>query len=117
VLQDTDSSGNIVACLSACSEFGTAQYCCTGAYGSPSACTPDTWPVDYAAYFKSACPDAYSYAYDDPTSTFTCSGGSGYVITFWPFAATSGGSGGSGGTVSARSTIQASDRIAGLSGS
>jgi hypothetical protein len=118
VLQDTDSSGNIVACLSACSEFDTAQYCCTGAYGSPSACNPDTWPVDYAAYFKSSCPNAYSYAFDDPTSTFTCSGASGYVITFWPFGATSGGSGGgggngsSGGTVSARSTIQASDYTA-----
>jgi hypothetical protein len=114
-LQDVDSSGNIVACLSACSEFDTPQYCCTGAYGSPSTCTPDTWPVDYAAYFKSSCPNAYSYAFDDPTSTFTCSGASGYVITFWPFGATSGGgggSGGSGGTVSARSTIQASDYAA-----
>ena len=37
------------------------------------------------------------------------------MITFWPFGATSGGGGGSGssgGTVSARSTIQASDYTA-----
>jgi hypothetical protein len=112
-LQDVDSSGNIIACLSACSEFGTDQYCCTGAYGSPSTCNPDTWPVDYAEYFKSSCPGAYSYAFDDPTSTFTCSGASGYVITFWPFGAETGGGGGTGtgtgGTVSARSTIQAAD--------
>ena len=108
-LQDVDD-GNIVACLSACSEFGTAQYCCTGAYGSPSTCTPSTWPVDYAAYFKSSCPGAYSYAYDDPTSTFTCQGASGYVITFGAFSATSGGGGGGGGGggTSATSTIEAS---------
>src|SRR6202034_950234 len=39
--QDVASSGNIIACLSACSEFGTDQYCCTGVYGSPSTCNPD----------------------------------------------------------------------------
>jgi hypothetical protein len=113
-LQDVDSSGNIIACQSACSEFGTAQYCCTGAYGSPSTCNPATWPVDYAAYFKQSCPGAYSYAYDDPTSTFTCSGASGYTITFWPFSASGGGGGGGGGggTTSARSTIAASDYTA-----
>jgi hypothetical protein len=113
-LQDVDSSGFIIACLSACSEFGTAQYCCTGAYGSPSTCNPATWPVDYAAYFKQSCPGAYSYAYDDPTSTFTCSGASGYTITFWPFSASGSGGGGGGGsgTTSARSTIAASDYTA-----
>ncbi|OAY66262.1 Thaumatin-like protein 1, partial [Ananas comosus] len=29
-------------------------------------------------------PQSYSYAFDDPTSTFTCSGGAGYTITFCP---------------------------------
>jgi len=40
--------------------------------------------VDYAAIFKAECPTAYSYAYDDPTSTFTCDGNpvTGYSITF-----------------------------------
>ncbi len=114
-LADIDSSGNTIACLSACSEFGTDQYCCAGAYNSPSTCTPATWPVDYAAYFKQSCPAAYSYAFDDPTSTFTCSGASGYVLTFWPFSATGtggGGGGGGGGATSARSTIAASDYTA-----
>ncbi|CAI0382627.1 unnamed protein product, partial [Linum tenue] len=32
---------------------------------------------------RSACPRAYSYAYDDASSTFTC-GGADYVITFCP---------------------------------
>uniref|UniRef100_M8CCG5 Thaumatin-like protein n=1 Tax=Aegilops tauschii TaxID=37682 RepID=M8CCG5_AEGTA len=36
-------------------------------------------------FFKTACPRAYSYAYDDATSTFTCAGGvSAYAITFCP---------------------------------
>jgi hypothetical protein len=84
-LQNVDSSGNIVACLSSCSKFGGDQYCCAGFYDSPSACNPAAWPVDSASYFKSACPDAFSYAFDSVTSTFTCQGASGYVITFLPF--------------------------------
>ncbi|KAK8642353.1 hypothetical protein V6N13_011700 [Hibiscus sabdariffa] len=33
--------------------------------------------------FKAACPKSYSYAYDDATSTFTCTGAD-YTITFCP---------------------------------
>ncbi|EMS68137.1 hypothetical protein TRIUR3_12323 [Triticum urartu] len=55
-------------------------YCCSGAYGSPSTCRPSA----YSQYFKSACPRAYSYAYDDSTSTFTCAAGTNYAITFCP---------------------------------
>jgi hypothetical protein len=84
-LQDVDSSGNIVACLSSCSKFGDDQYCCTGSFDSPSTCDPAGWPVNSASYFKSACPDAYSYAFDSVTSVFTCQGASGYLITFLPF--------------------------------
>ncbi|OEL32300.1 Thaumatin-like protein 1a [Dichanthelium oligosanthes] len=75
-----------VACRSACDAFGDAQYCCSGAYGSPSACRPSA----YSEFFKSACPRAYSYAYDDATSTFTCAAGStDYTITFCPGVPTS----------------------------
>jgi hypothetical protein len=42
----------------------------------------------YAKVFKDACPTAYSFPYDDPTSTFTCAGTStrdvDYTITFCP---------------------------------
>uniref|UniRef100_A0ACD5XIQ8 Uncharacterized protein n=1 Tax=Avena sativa TaxID=4498 RepID=A0ACD5XIQ8_AVESA len=69
-----------VACKSACEAFGSPQYCCSGAYGSPSTCRPST----YSQFFKSACPRAYSYAYDDSTSTFTCAAGTNYAITFCP---------------------------------
>lgn len=67
------------ACQSACRAFGTPEYCCSGAFGSPSSCSPSV----YSAIFKSACPKAYSYAFDDATSTFTCSAAD-YIITFCP---------------------------------
>ncbi|KAL5557550.1 hypothetical protein UlMin_039786 [Ulmus minor] len=67
------------ACRSACEAFGTAEYCCSGAFNTPSACKPSI----YSEIFKSACPKSYSYAYDDATSTFTCSGAD-YTITFCP---------------------------------
>jgi hypothetical protein len=82
-LQSVDSSGNLVACLSACTVYQTDEACCTGA--AATNCDPSQAPVDSASYFKSGCPDAYSYANDPVTSTLACSGASGYVITFYPF--------------------------------
>ncbi|WVZ56202.1 hypothetical protein U9M48_006770 [Paspalum notatum var. saurae] len=69
-------------CRSACDAFGKPEYCCSGAYANPGTCRPTV----YSQVFKSACPAAYSYAYDDPTSTFTCAGGRDYTITFCPVA-------------------------------
>jgi hypothetical protein len=89
-LQDADSSGNIVACLSSCSKFGGDQYCCTGSFQAPGACDPSSWQVNSASYFKSGCANAYSFANDNVTSTFACQGATGYTITFYPF----GGGGG-----------------------
>jgi len=73
-----DAGGN-VACKSACEAFSQPEYCCSGAYGSPNTCKPST----YSQIFKSACPQAYSYAYDDKTSTFTCASAD-YTISFCP---------------------------------
>ncbi|GLT82637.1 hypothetical protein SLE2022_009960 [Rubroshorea leprosula] len=67
------------ACKSACEAFGSPEYCCKGAYSSPATCKPSL----YSQIFKSACPRSYSYAYDDATSTFTCTGAD-YTITFCP---------------------------------
>ncbi|KAK4842833.1 hypothetical protein QYF36_000626 [Acer negundo] len=84
-LKVTESSnGDYVACKSACEAFGDPQYCCSGAYGAPDTCKPSS----YSMFFKNACPKAYSYAYDDGTSTFTCAGAD-YVITFCPGPSTS----------------------------
>lgn len=65
------------ACNSACGAFGTPEYCCNGDYSSPATCKPSL----YSQMFKNACPLSYSYAYDDATSTFTCTGAD-YTITF-----------------------------------
>ncbi|MCO5573804.1 hypothetical protein L7F22_027579 [Adiantum nelumboides] len=79
-LIQTNSAGQAVACRSACEAFAAPQYCCTGAFSTPQTCGPSS----YSQLFKSACPTAYSYAYDDPSSTFTCGGAAGYTITFCP---------------------------------
>lgn len=72
--------GENVACKSACEAFGKDEYCCAGAFNNPTTCKPSS----YSMLFKKACPSAYSFAYDDKTSTFTCTGVTNYVITFCP---------------------------------
>ncbi|KAK1385911.1 thaumatin-like protein 1b [Heracleum sosnowskyi] len=74
-----ESGSESVACKSACLAFGDAKYCCNGKYGTPDTCKPTM----YSEFFKNACPHAYSYAYDDGTSTFTCASAD-YTITFCP---------------------------------
>ncbi|KAJ8772617.1 hypothetical protein K2173_027794 [Erythroxylum novogranatense] len=78
-LKVTSTDGESVACKSACEAFGQPEYCCNGAYSTPDTCKPSS----YSEIFKKACPLAYSYAYDDKTSTFTCASAD-YVITFCP---------------------------------
>ncbi|CAM8935865.1 unnamed protein product [Rhodiola kirilowii] len=74
-----------VGCKSACGAFDKPEFCCQGAYGSPDTCKPST----YSEMFKTACPRAYSYAYDDKTSTFVCGSSPDYVITFCPSSSSS----------------------------
>ncbi|KAJ6412706.1 hypothetical protein OIU84_005702 [Salix udensis] len=71
------SKGKVISCRSACDVFNTDEYCCRGVYGNPVVCQP----TYYSKKFKEACPTAYSYAYDDPTSISTCSG-TDYGISF-----------------------------------
>ncbi|XP_047161056.1 pathogenesis-related thaumatin-like protein 3.5 [Vigna umbellata] len=78
-LQVRDGGGAVVACKSACAAFNTSVFCCTGEHGTPQTCSA----THYSEIFKNACPTAYSYAYDDASSTRTCSG-SDYVIAFCP---------------------------------
>lgn len=68
-----------VACRSACEAFDDPRFCCSGAYSTPDTCGPSL----YSLYFKYACPRAYSYAYDDKTSTYTCASAD-YLIIFCP---------------------------------
>uniref|UniRef100_A0A803NG17 Thaumatin-like protein 1b n=1 Tax=Cannabis sativa TaxID=3483 RepID=A0A803NG17_CANSA len=83
-LKVSSASVESVACKSACEAFGDPQFCCSGAYATPDTCKPSS----YSLFFKNACPKAYSYAYDDGTSTFTCANAN-YVITFCPSPTTS----------------------------
>lgn len=69
------------ACRDACEAFKTSEYCCTD--------TSECGPTSYSVVFKKACPDAFSYPQDDATSTFTCSGGGDYFITFCPSTSSS----------------------------
>ncbi|XP_024379415.1 pathogenesis-related thaumatin-like protein 3.5 [Physcomitrium patens] len=73
------SGFKVAGCKSACAAFNEPQYCCTGAYNTAATCPP----TQYSKAFKAACPTAYSYAYDDATSTFTCKA-LVYDITFCP---------------------------------
>ena len=67
-------------CLSACARWNKARYCCTGSHSDPQSCKPNY----YSTQAKKVCPDAYSYAYDDQTSTFTMPHGLGFEIVFCP---------------------------------
>lgn len=80
-LKTYNGDGQVVGCQSACEKFRDDAYCCAGSFSTSQTCQPHTWPVNYAAIFKQACPSAYSYAYDDSTSTFFCSN-TGYEIIF-----------------------------------
>ncbi|KAK3419841.1 hypothetical protein EUGRSUZ_G00607 [Eucalyptus grandis] len=71
------SNGKVIACDSACDKFNTDEYCCRGAFGTADSCQPS----NYSKAFKSFCPDAYSYAKDDPTSLKTCSSPE-YIVSF-----------------------------------
>ncbi|KAI8878419.1 Osmotin, thaumatin-like protein [Backusella circina FSU 941] len=75
-LEDKDSNGKVIGCKSPCTAYGTSEYCCTdserGSCGSSS----------YASAVQSACPEVYSYAFDDNTSMFSCSPTNGYTVTF-----------------------------------
>ncbi|GAA5809990.1 hypothetical protein MFLAVUS_003405 [Mucor flavus] len=75
--QTFDDEGNFAGCKSACTYFQTDEYCCTGDYYSSEACST----YSYASDVKAACPDVYSYAFDDVNSAFMCTSNA-YTVTF-----------------------------------
>ncbi|VDB85570.1 unnamed protein product [Peniophora sp. CBMAI 1063] len=84
ILQVKDASGAIVGCNSDCQVTHDSAACCTPPHSTPATCPSSGVP--YYDYFKGQCPDAYVYAYDDASATFTCPGSdaAGYTITFCP---------------------------------
>ncbi|KAJ7222839.1 thaumatin [Mycena haematopus] len=79
---DSDGSACLVDALNG--NAGNSPNCCSGSYDTPQTCPSSG--VAYYSYFKSNCPKAYAYAYDDLTSLFTCpaSANAGYTISFCP---------------------------------
>ncbi|KAI0765661.1 Osmotin thaumatin-like protein [Trametes elegans] len=84
-----DSSGFPVGCKSACvAGLGGDRInnpnCCTGSHSTPGTCPSSG--VQFYNYFKSNCPNAYAYAYDDATSLFHCNAAQNpdYTVTFCP---------------------------------
>jgi hypothetical protein len=67
-------------CLSACAKTNAPSDCCTGSFNDPKVCKPNL----YSKAAKTVCPDAYSFAFDDQTSTFIIPSGGGWEVTFCP---------------------------------
>ncbi|KAI9783144.1 MAG: hypothetical protein M1816_001595 [Peltula sp. TS41687] len=67
-------------CYSACAKYNRPRDCCTQMYNSPLVCKPSM----YSRHAKAVCPDAYSFAYDDQTSTFIIPTGGGFDVVFCP---------------------------------
>ncbi|KAL1801098.1 hypothetical protein ACET3X_001440 [Alternaria dauci] len=70
-------------CFSACAKNNRPEDCCTGEYNSASVCQPS----EYSKNVKAVCPDAYSFAFDDQTSTFIIPSGAGFEVVFCPVSA------------------------------
>lgn len=86
-LQQKNGAGAIVGCKSACfanldGNPGDSANCCSGSHNTPQTC-PSSGVQDYD-YFHNACPNAYAYAYDDPTALKFCSTHADYTLTFCP---------------------------------
>lgn len=71
----TSTEGKTVGCMSACQVTGLSMFCCNG--------TAKCKASLYSQFFKNACPQAYSYALDDVSSSFTCAS-TDYQVTFCP---------------------------------
>jgi hypothetical protein len=67
-------------CKSMCAATNDPKECCTGEYHDPNVCKASL----YSRQAKAVCPDAYSFAFDDQTSTFIIPSGGGWEIIYCP---------------------------------
>ncbi|KAJ7628699.1 thaumatin-like protein [Roridomyces roridus] len=87
-----DSTGFPVGCKSAClvdalnGNAGNSANCCSGSHNTPATC-PNSGVFGYS-YFKSNCPNAYAYAFDESSGTalWECPSArqATYTISFCP---------------------------------
>ncbi|PLW55336.1 hypothetical protein PCANC_02357 [Puccinia coronata f. sp. avenae] len=88
-LKVTDGSKVTIGCRSACQanldgNNKDSPNCCTGSHNTAATCPKDG--VQFYSFFKTNCPDAYAYAYDESSASalWTCDQKPDYTITFCP---------------------------------
>ncbi|KAM7262549.1 hypothetical protein ACFE04_000232 [Oxalis oulophora] len=69
---------DVGGCLHPCTVFENDQFCCLK---GPSSCDSKE---AYFKFFKDACPEAYTYPYDDSATIFTCQSAKNYNVVFCP---------------------------------
>ncbi|EGT36141.1 hypothetical protein CAEBREN_31055 [Caenorhabditis brenneri] len=69
---------NVVGCRSPCAALQSDRECCRGNFATPDTC----FRSHVAQTFKDACPGAYSYRFDDATSSFGCQSNAEYLVQF-----------------------------------
>jgi len=107
---------NGTICESPCTETGSPQFCCAGAYGTSASCNEAGWPAPGSTWVNAIhaqCPGQYSYAYDDNVGLHTTPTGGTFTITFCPAGAASGGS---SSTTSSSTTSSTTSGTSGGSG-
>ncbi|KAJ3481314.1 hypothetical protein NLI96_g7746 [Meripilus lineatus] len=78
-----DSTGFPVGCKSAClidPNPGNSTNCCTGAHSTPTTCPSSG--VQFFDYFKSNCPKASAYAFDQATFNCDTQLQADYIVSF-----------------------------------
>ncbi|GAA6056884.1 hypothetical protein NBRC10513_006521 [Rhodotorula toruloides] len=86
------SHSTVLGCLTSCQSRAltpvpsNSANCCSGAFDTPAKCPKEN--VQYYEVFKSNCPDAYAYAYDESSGSalWTCPKAkkANYTLTFCP---------------------------------
>ncbi|CAO4373299.1 unnamed protein product [Caenorhabditis nigoni] len=71
-------NGNVVGCRSPCDALRSDRECCRGAFSTPDTCFRSL----VAQTFKDACPTAFSFQFDDATSSFACHNDAEYLVQF-----------------------------------
>ncbi|ULT94298.1 hypothetical protein L3Y34_003641 [Caenorhabditis briggsae] len=71
-------NGNVVGCRSPCDALRSDRECCRGAFSTPDTC----FRSHVAQTFKDACPTAFSFQFDDATSSFACQNDAEYLVQF-----------------------------------
>jgi hypothetical protein len=105
----TKTNGTI--CESGCTDTGSAQYCCSGAYDTSASCDEAAWPPPGSTYVSDIhadCPNDYAYAYDDNIGLHTTPTGGNFTVTFCPAGSASTGTSSTSSTSSTSTTSTSS---------